>query len=65
MVEQISRLTPILNQQAKNFSVDKLYMDLNQFEKSMDEIVVTGKVMDQVLNQNNTNSDINQDLAVE
>ena len=64
MVEQISRLTPVLNQQVQNFPVEQLYANLNQFENAMDEIMVNGRVMDQVLNQNNT-MQANQDVAVD
>ena len=45
-MDQLNRITPILYQQAQNVPVEKLYNDMQVFEQSMDEILVSGKVMD-------------------
>ena len=45
-MDQLNRITPILYQQAQSVPVEKLYNDMQVFEQSMDEILVSGKVMD-------------------
>ena len=54
---------PLLNTQAQNVPVEKINNDIERFEKSMDDILVCGKVMDSLLNANS--QDVNQDLAVD
>lgn len=63
MMDSLNKIAPLLNAQAQNVPVEKIYNDMEKFEKSMDDILVSGKVMDQLLNANS--QDVNQDLAVD
>ena len=63
MMDSLNKIAPLLNAQAQNVPVEKIYSDMEKFEKSMDDILVSGKVMDQLLNANS--QDVNQDLAVD
>ncbi|EAR99140.3 SNF7 family protein (macronuclear) [Tetrahymena thermophila SB210] len=50
MMQQINKIAPILYNQSQQIPTEQIYSDMDRFEKSMDEIMVTGKVMDEVLN---------------
>lgn len=63
MMDSLNKIAPLLNAQAQNIPVEKIYNDMQNFEKSMDDILVSGKVMDSLLNANS--QDVNQDLAVD
>jgi len=63
MMDSLNKIAPLLNAQAQNVPVEKIYNDMEKFEKSMDDILVSGKVMDSLLNANS--QDVNQDLAVD
>ena len=64
MMEQIKKITPILQLQSSQISTEQIYKDMMSFESSMDEMMVTGKVMNEVLNKNMGN-DIQSDQAVD
>lgn len=64
MMEQIKKITPILQMQSSQIPTEQIYKDMVSFEQSMDEIMVTGKVMDEVLNKN-VGNDIQSDQAVD
>lgn len=63
MMDSLNKIAPLLSAQAQNIPVEKIYNDMEKFEKSMDDIMVSGKVMDSLLNANG--QDVNQDLAVD
>lgn len=63
MMDSLNKIAPLLNAQAQNVPVEKIYNDMEKFERSMDDILVSGKVMDSLLNANS--QDVNQDLAVD
>lgn len=63
MMENINKLAPLLDAQAQSIPVEKIYKDMDKFETSMNDILVSGKVMDQLLNANMQDS--NQELAVD
>ena len=63
MMDSLNKIAPLLNAQAQNVPVEKIFNDMEKFEKSMDDILVSGKVMDSLLNANTQDS--NQDLAVD
>lgn len=63
MMESINKLAPLLDAQAQSIPVEKIYADMDKFERSMNDILVSGKVMDQMLNANM--QDTNQELAVD
>lgn len=63
MIDQMNKITPLLSYQAESIPVEKIYSDMEKFEKSMDDILVSGKVMDSVLNQKYQDS--NSDLAID
>lgn len=64
MIEQLSKVTPLLFQQASMFSSEGLYKDMNSFEKSMDELLVIGKVTDELMQKNN-GSDTQSEATVD
>ena len=63
MMENINKLAPLLDAQAQSIPVEKIYTDMEKFERSMNDILVSGKVMDNLLNANMQDS--NQELAVD
>lgn len=63
MMDSLNKIAPLLNAQAQNVPVEKIFNDMQNFEKSMDDILVSGKVMNSLLNANS--QDVNQDLAVD
>lgn len=63
MIDQLNKITPILGTQAQNIPVEKIYSDMGKFEKAMDDIMVSGKVMDGLMNDKY--SDQNSDVAVD
>ncbi|EGR30865.1 snf7 family protein, putative [Ichthyophthirius multifiliis] len=64
MIEQISRITPLLGQQAHMMSPEAIYSNMDQYEKAMDDILVGGKIMDEVMNKNQ-DSDVNGNIAID
>lgn len=53
MVDHINKITPLLIEQAGQISSEQMFSDMDRFEKSMDDMLVAGKVMDQVMNNHN------------
>jgi len=40
MLDQLNKITPLMNMQAQNVPPEKLYQDMQTFEKSMDEVYI-------------------------
>ncbi|CAD8169497.1 unnamed protein product [Paramecium pentaurelia] len=62
LVDALAKISPIMNEQIQNMPLEKVYQNMNQFEKAMDEMQVQGNIMTGMMNQNN---DIGQNLAIE
>ncbi len=63
MMATLNKLVPALQTTSNQFPVEKMYQDMNKFEKTMDEIMVATNVVDGVMNKNNV--DVNQDGAID
>ena len=61
MVEQLTRITPFIQQHALEMPIEQMANQLTQFESAMDEITVTHKIMDDIMNKDTMGAD----LAVE
>ncbi|KAM3147366.1 hypothetical protein pb186bvf_000617 [Paramecium bursaria] len=52
MVNQLSRITPIMAQYSQNMSTEQIYNNMDQFNNVMDDIMVQGNVVNNMLNKN-------------
>ncbi|CAD8046340.1 unnamed protein product [Paramecium primaurelia] len=63
MMQQLNVVTPIMQQYANTMSVEQLYQNINQFDRALDDIMVQGKVVDQMMNKNS--NDFQTNMAVD
>jgi len=62
MMKQLNRIAPVLQSEARNLPIEQIYKDLDKFEKGMDDIIVSGKIMDEVLNKNQGSCTVNNQV---
>eukprot|EP01015_Nassula_variabilis_P031478 TRINITY_DN711_c0_g1_i4.p1 TRINITY_DN711_c0_g1~~TRINITY_DN711_c0_g1_i4.p1 ORF type:complete len:178 (+),score=29.28 TRINITY_DN711_c0_g1_i4:72-605(+) len=63
LMQNLNSLTPLLNFQADNISVENVYTQMSSFQEAMDKLTVAGQLVDTAVNKNIT--DENSDVAVD
>ncbi|EGR34601.1 Snf7 family protein, putative [Ichthyophthirius multifiliis] len=57
-IQQLNKITPYLQHHSSNLSLEQMYGQLNNFEQAMDELTIGQKVMDNIMNKNDIQSDV-------
>eukprot|EP01017_Pseudomicrothorax_dubius_P010830 TRINITY_DN1392_c0_g1_i2.p1 TRINITY_DN1392_c0_g1~~TRINITY_DN1392_c0_g1_i2.p1 ORF type:complete len:166 (-),score=58.12 TRINITY_DN1392_c0_g1_i2:368-865(-) len=52
LMESLNKLTPFLNQQANTISIEKVYTNMNDFQKAMDDLTISAQLIDATMNKN-------------